>query len=68
MAGRQLTRQRPRAHTNWMALVAIFVLTIGTGIAGAGVYAENFYYLGFGAVVVLAGVGCAMLALGDDGS
>lgn len=48
-----------------MALLAIFVLTLSVGIAGVGVYTENFYWLAFGGVVAVAGAGCAVLALGD---
>lgn len=66
MAGRQLTRQGVTTRTNWYAVVSAFVLIVGVGIAWAGCWNENFYYLGFGAVVALAGVGCAILSLGDD--
>lgn len=71
MAGRLMSgrvRQGTTTRTNWMALAAIVVLTVGVGIGWAGAVNENLYWCAFALIVTCAGAGCAVLSLGDDGS
>lgn len=50
----------------WASVIAALTLAVGLVLAAAGALRDDWMLVAFGGVVVLAGVGAAMLALREE--